>query len=308
MAQCCCRYIMVYYVHGSVLLSLHHGVLRPWLGVVVVTSWWITSMARCCRRYIMVYYVHGSVLLSLHHGVLRPWLGVVVVTSWCITSMAQCCCRYIMVYYVHGSVQERHNSSALAMELCLSCTDQAIWSIYPYPSGLLHWHWGIDFPSASGVSSNPEGCGLNQSVSHHNMHRARSWNNGMRCMSLYTLMHSMRIFLEIHCGISVSHISIFLEMHCGISVSHISIFPEIHCGISVSHISIFLEIHCGISVSHISIFPEIHCGISVSHISMWCWKTSTNLLWHSKWFNEYLINATETVVTQLSHAHYHYSP
>ena len=72
-------------------------------------------------------------------------------------------------HHIHGLVQERCNSSALAMELCLSYTNPSICSIshkicmwlhcilfcfsdiisfcgsmrtiYLYPSGLLHWHW-----------------------------------------------------------------------------------------------------------------------------------------------------------------------
>ena len=31
-------------------------------------------------------------------------------------------------HYIDGLVQERHNSSALAMELCLSCTNPSVYS------------------------------------------------------------------------------------------------------------------------------------------------------------------------------------
>ena len=73
-------------------------------------------------------------------------------------------------HYLNGLVQERHNSSALALGLRLSCTDSMwpnnglvrwctcvnrpwwvpcfclllVWSyrFHPYPSGLHQWHWG----------------------------------------------------------------------------------------------------------------------------------------------------------------------
>ena len=50
-------------------------------------------------------------------------------------------------YQFEGLVQERRISSVLAVELSLSCIDHRVhndfkWRIYPYPSGLLHWHWG----------------------------------------------------------------------------------------------------------------------------------------------------------------------
>ena len=55
--------------------------------------------------------------------------------------------------YIDGLVQERRNSSALAVELHLSCTNPVIsyqWyfvvvlsieQFYPYPWGLLRWQW-----------------------------------------------------------------------------------------------------------------------------------------------------------------------
>ena len=67
--------------------------------------------------------------------------------------------------YIDGSVQERHNSIANALELCLSCTNPSIWCLFEYPnlfknytfeitttfppspnspraSELTHWHLG----------------------------------------------------------------------------------------------------------------------------------------------------------------------
>ena len=35
--------------------------------------------------------------------------------------------KYLNQYYFAGLAQERHNSSALAMELCLSCVNPSIW-------------------------------------------------------------------------------------------------------------------------------------------------------------------------------------
>ena len=45
-------------------------------------------------------------------------------------------------HHLHGLVQKRRNSSSLAMELCLSCTNPSI--LYQWwlnDKGLLHWHW-----------------------------------------------------------------------------------------------------------------------------------------------------------------------
>ena len=41
-----------------------------------------------------------------------------------------------------GLVQDCSISSALALELLQSYTKPSMWSVYPIPSGLLHWHGG----------------------------------------------------------------------------------------------------------------------------------------------------------------------
>ena len=46
------------------------------------------------------------------------------------------CHESLVVWWLDGLVQERCNSSALAMELRLSCTNPSMWSVYPYSSGL----------------------------------------------------------------------------------------------------------------------------------------------------------------------------
>ena len=52
-----------------------------------------------------------------------------------ILSLWGCCCICLVLnrailqwYHIDGLVQERHNSSALAVELCLSCTNPLIWA------------------------------------------------------------------------------------------------------------------------------------------------------------------------------------
>ena len=54
--------------------------------------------------------------------------------------------------HIRGLVQKRHNSSTLAMELCLSCTNPSIfplWSIWPHSKWLL-WYLEIMMTSSNG--------------------------------------------------------------------------------------------------------------------------------------------------------------
>ena len=39
---------------------------------------------------------------------------------------------FLKVYHIDGLMQERHNSTANALELCLSCTNPSIWISQPY--------------------------------------------------------------------------------------------------------------------------------------------------------------------------------
>ena len=70
--------------------------------------------------------------------------------------MDLCVMQYVEINYAYfdGLMQDCSISSALTMEILQSCTKPSICScfvvlcfgllqmMYPYPSGLLHWHWG----------------------------------------------------------------------------------------------------------------------------------------------------------------------
>ena len=99
---------------------------------------------------------HGYVIMEMDHGGMR----------WITQSSAE------LSEYFDGLVQERHNSSAIAMELCLSyinlwiwewivskiCTwflfvlvyptvlGRFMWFVYLHSAGLVHWHWGVIAP------------------------------------------------------------------------------------------------------------------------------------------------------------------
>ena len=48
--------------------------------------------------------------------------------------------------HIDGLVQERHNSIALAMELCLSCTNPSICNIYVFLDHIImRFNWNMDF-------------------------------------------------------------------------------------------------------------------------------------------------------------------
>ena len=70
----------------------------------------------------------------------------------CTQSML--CCALLWLYYIDGLMQERLYFGALAMELCLYCTNPSIcWLIYPYPSGTSPALWQYDdSPSATEVT------------------------------------------------------------------------------------------------------------------------------------------------------------
>ena len=59
--------------------------------------------------------------------------------------MAPLFLQWVQIYgYMDGLVQERRNSSALAMELCLSCTkpsiyDQEITKHFPHHTNVFHF-------------------------------------------------------------------------------------------------------------------------------------------------------------------------
>ena len=79
----------------------------------------------------------GYVRPALPHGIVTPWMQCgtyfVRLLSTCVTVSGWCDwiqTVYVLVklvgFYIDGLVQERRNSSALAMELRLSCTNPSI--------------------------------------------------------------------------------------------------------------------------------------------------------------------------------------
>ena len=52
--------------------------------------------------------------------------GLVLISQQAITWAKQD--HYLLLHHIDGLVQEKRNSSVLAMELSLSCTDPLIWS------------------------------------------------------------------------------------------------------------------------------------------------------------------------------------
>ena len=98
--------------------------MLPWFNILRPNHYW----APFCWWYFGMHFLQWKVLYfdpNFTEILFLNWGYILVIYQWqAITWPSN---DQVLQYYFDGLVQERHNSSALAMELCLSCSNPWIW-------------------------------------------------------------------------------------------------------------------------------------------------------------------------------------
>ena len=95
-------------------------------------SYYMTNFCTVFRSHLMIHWLHVDGWLIIPEATSKNWWGNFF---WNLVEVN----RSLPHTHFDGLVQERHNSSALAMELCLSCTNLSISGCKKYRSTYLNF-------------------------------------------------------------------------------------------------------------------------------------------------------------------------